>query len=137
MPTLNLTTLVSAVLSNEGAVRRAVVALALSSHMLSNSDSNEAKRIALWIVGANNATFRDKGEDFMSSPLNTGRALSVTGGGRSRFPRRDNPMIARDLVMRNVQTLHHILVMRQAEKLAASVRLLDFDEMPATKRYGT
>lgn len=137
MNTLTLTTLVSAVLSNPGAVRRAIVTLALSSHMLSSQDSNEATRMAKWIVGGSSANFRFTAEDFIANRNNTGRELSVTGGGRSRFPRRDNPMIARDLVMRNIGTLHSVLVRRQAEKLAASVRLLDFDALPATKRYGT
>jgi len=137
----NLTTLILILAQNDGAVRRAIVALATRAPLLSDtapsrgklSDRAEVRYMANWILDGEDA------DNFLATPGKTGKSMTIQRAWRWK-PARNNPEIARALVLRNAELVFFVLHQIEDARRAAAARLLDFDAAdaePVTKRYGT
>ena len=139
----SLSALIVCLATNDGAVRRTIVALSTRDAMLSDvspsrgklSDRAEVRYMAGWILDGMNA------EDLLACN-STGRGMTIQRAWKSK-PARNNPEIARALVLRNAEIVFFVLHQIEDARRAAAARLaafdapLDFDAEPVTKRYGT
>jgi len=141
IPTLSA--LIISLATNDGAVRRAIVALSTRTALLSDvspsrgvlSDRAEVRYMANWILDGADA------DDLLAVPGASGKSMTIQRAWRWK-PARNNPEIARALVLRNAELVLFVLHQIEDARREAAARLLDFDaeygDGPKTLRsYGT
>jgi len=135
----SLSALIISLATNDGAVRRAIVALSTRTALLSDvsprgvlSDRAEVRYMANWILDGADA------DDLLAVPGASGKSMTIQRAWRWK-PARNNPEIARSLVLRNAELVLFVLHQIEDARREAAARLLDFDaDGPVTKRsYGT